>query len=324
METTIRKRDWILILGSVILMWVLDFATKQWALTAIKSVKFWGPFGLVLHRNPGAMLGMFSELPPILRIVSLSTGGAFLVFVYGSLQYLLPMRSMTLRIGMSFLLGGILGNVTDRIIWGSVVDFLVIRGFGYTSPAFNYADAIQWVGYFMVVVALIRDGKHLWPSENSRKKIWVNPSFQIKYCLKLSGIGVAFSIISGVFSYTFLKVVIDDLVVGSLLLTERKFIHPFLFTYAIISLGFAIILFLLGRILSHRTAGPLYAFEKFLDDVLAGKNRPLKLRAGDEFKHLQEVAEQIRVKLFAAETHDETPPTTDSAQTDQYDSDNNA
>ena len=72
---------------------------------------------------------------------------------------------------MSLLLGGIMGNVTDRIIWGSVVDFLLIGSPEMSTPAFNPADAIQWVGYFMIVYALVKDGKHLWPSENSRKHL---------------------------------------------------------------------------------------------------------------------------------------------------------
>ena len=49
--------------------------------------------------------------------------------------------------------------------------------------------------------------------------------------------------------------------------------------------------------LSHRAAGPLYAFEKFLEDLSMGKVRPLKLRSGDEFQHLEELAEKLGDKL---------------------------
>ena len=115
------KRDWLLVIGTVFFIWFMDIASKWWAVESIKGLNFYGPFGLVLHRNPGAMLGMFSDLPPLLRVVCLSTGGAFLVFIYGAIQYLIPQRSMILRVGMSILLGGILGNVTDRIIWLSLI-----------------------------------------------------------------------------------------------------------------------------------------------------------------------------------------------------------
>lgn len=292
-----KKRDWVYVIGSVLLIWFVDQVTKAWALKNLGALEFYGPIGLVLHRNPGAILGTFSELPPVLRVVSLSTGGAFLVFIYGAFQYLIPSRMMALRLGMSFLLGGILGNVTDRILGGSVVDFVALGSSRLYTPAFNFADAIQWVGYAMVVYALIKDGAKLWPSENERKKMWILPTFQLKYCFLLMFIGFGFAMMAGVFSYTYLMVTIDDLVIGPSRLVEKRFLVPFLEIYALISVGFVIVLFLIGRLLSHRTAGPLYAFQLFLEDVLNGKDRSLRLRAGDEFKHLEELAEKVRLQL---------------------------
>jgi signal peptidase II len=204
---------------------------------------------------------------------------------------------MVLRTGMSVLLGGILGNVTDRIVWGHVVDFILIGNFETHSPAFNLADALQWVGYAMIVTALIKEGDVLWPLNNTRKTIWVNPKFQLKYSLTLTGFGLALFLIAGVYSYTFLRVTIIELVGRNTRIIEQ-FLIPFTLTFIIVSLAFALVLFLLGRVLSHRTAGPLYAFEKFLDDALDGKVRPLKLRVGDDFQHLEELAERIN-EVFA-------------------------
>lgn len=64
-----------------------------------------------------------------------------------------------------------------------------------------------------------------------------------------------------------------------------------------ISMAFCALLFFVGLILSHRSAGPIYAFENFLEDLMKGKYRKLKLRAGDEFTHLEEVAENITIAL---------------------------
>jgi signal peptidase II len=291
------KRDWVLTFSMVFVIWGLDQVTKWWAVNNLGMLRFHGPLGLVLHRNPGAMLGIFSDLPPILRIVSLSTGGAFLIFIYAAIQYLLPSRSLNLRVGMSILLGGILGNVTDRILFGSVVDFLVLGSFKTATPAFNLADALQWVGYFMIVASLVIQGNQLWPEENVRRKIWVNPLFQMKYIGILLAVGMGFSIICAVFSFTYLKVVIDELVIGQPQIVERKFITPFLITFAAISGAYLLILFLIGRILSHRTAGPIYAFERFLEDITSGRDRALRIRAGDEFTHLEELGEKIRQQI---------------------------
>ena len=317
----VSKKDWLIVINGMFIVWILDQLTKQWALNSIGGgIEFYGPLGLVLVRNPGAILGAFSHLPPILRVVSLSTGGAFLIFIYASIQYLLPKRSLVLRLGMSILLGGILGNVTDRILEGSVVDFLVVRLGTFTSPAFNLADALQWLGYSMVVVSLLKEGNQIWPTENERKNIWVLPRFQIRFTVVIMCIGLAFVIISGVYSYTYLKVTIRDLVPGPAGdLMESRFLVPFLETFAVVVIGFLFMLFIVGKMLSHRMAGPIYAFQLFLEDVLQGRDRPLRLRAGDDFQHLEELGEKIRANLksnFNAKTPVQTSAAPDSVATD--------
>ena len=289
-----KKREWTLVLALVPFIWFLDQVTKYWALQKLMEIAWFGPFGFILHRNPGAILGAFSDLPPILRVVCLSTGGAFLIFVYGAFQYLLPQRSLLLRCGLSILLGGILGNVTDRIIDGSVVDFFLVRMGTWISPAMNVADMLQWVGYVMVIYTLIRHGEQIWPNREYRKSIWILPRFQWKFSLTIVGLGLAFAIISGVFSYTYLRVTLEDAGRTPAAIIEERFLVPYIEVFSILSAGFLLSLFLIGRILSHRLAGPLYAFEKFLDDIQENPNKKFKLRAGDEFKHLERVASKVR------------------------------
>jgi len=293
--TTMRKRDWFLVTLPLFLTWIVDRVSKL-AVTDLTTAVKHGPISFILHHNHGAMLGLFSDLPAVLRIVTLSTGGAFLICSYGLIQYLLPIRSLVLRTGLSVLLGGILGNVADRIFYGYVIDFLVIGTPTLSSPAFNLADALQWVGYGMIVFAIVREGDILWPENNARKTYWVNRKFQLKYCLILMAVGLGLTLISLVFSYTYLRVTISELV-GNNQFLLRKFLGPFVITYSIICVSFCAALFAIGKVISHRIAGPLYAFEKFLDDILEGKDRGLKLRAGDDFKHLEELAEKIREEI---------------------------
>lgn len=296
-----RRIDWILVIVPLFLTWGADRITKSWAQT-LTVAKFFGPFGFVLHLNSGAMLGLFSSTPPVIRIVSLATGGAFLLFAFVIIQYLLPIKSLTLRAGMSILLGGILGNVTDRVIYGHVVDFILIGSPEKFSPAFNVADALQWVGYAMIASALIREGELLWPAENSRKRQWINPRFQLRYCFILLTIGLSFAAIAGVYSYTFLRVTIIDFG-GSHPQVLSNYLTPFIVSFLAVTLAFAAMLFLLGRILSARIAGPLYAFELFLNDLIAGKPRALRLRTGDEFKNLEQLAARIAEEFLKARGH---------------------
>ncbi len=290
-----RKIDWFLVIVPLFATWGIDRITKAWAL-GLQGVKFHGPLGFVLHHNSGAMLGFFSDVTPVIRVVSLSTGGAFLLFFYVIIQYLLPIKSLSLRSGLSILLGGILGNVTDRIIYGHVVDFILLGSPERASPAFNMADALQWVGYAMIASALVRESDVLWPEKDARKMNWVNIKFQLRYCFILMAIGFGFAAIAGVYSYTFLRVTIIDFG-GYNPRVLNSYLAPFILSYCAVSLVFAAVLFLIGRILSARIAGPLYAFEKFLDDVAAGKPRALRLRAGDEFKHLETLAARLTAHL---------------------------
>lgn len=296
-----NKKEWLLVTIPLILVWTLDQLSKKWA-SGLSGILEFGYLKLVLHHNHGAMLGLFSDLPAVLRVVSLSTAGAFLLCSYALIQYLLPLKSLVLRSGMSILIGGIIGNVTDRIIYGYVVDFIVFGTNKMNSPAFNIADAVQWVGYFMIVYVILKDGELLWPENNSRKKYWINFKFQLKYCLLLTAVGLSLTLIGLVFSFTYLRVTIIELV-GHNLVLVNKFLIPFFITYVIISFTFCAILFAVGRVISHRIAGPLYAFERFLVDAVEGKNltvsnQALKLRAGDEFRHLEELADTIREKLL--------------------------
>jgi len=287
-----RKRDWLLVTLPLILTWLIDRVSKI-AASQMPGSSSHGPVSFILHHNHGAMLGLFSDLPAVLRIVSLSTGGAFLICSYVIVQYLLPIRSLTLRSGLSILLGGILGNVADRIIYGYVIDFIVLGSPSLASPAFNLSDALQWVGYGMIVYAIVREGNLLWPENNARKQYWINRKFQLKYCLVLMAVGLGLTVVSLVFSYTYLRVTISELV-GNNQFLLNKFLIPFVITYAIICVAFCAILFAVGRLISHRIAGPVYAFEKFLIDTMDGKDRPLKLRSGDEFRHLEALAEKVR------------------------------
>jgi signal peptidase II len=286
-----RKRDWIyFVVLPLVAAWGLDRLTKSWAAGLAEPV-FKGPVAFMLHHNPGVILGSFADLPPLLRIVSLSTGGMFLIFCFFILQYLIPPGLLTLRTGMSLLLGGILGNVTDRILYGYVIDFIIFRVNLQTSPVFNLADAVQWVGYALVMFSLIRDGKRLWPDQNLRKTFLVNLAYQLKYSFMLSAFALCFSLLAGILSYTFLKVTVAESGMG--MLQGSHLLITFSVTFSLVSIAFCLICFFVGFILSHRAAGPIFAFERFLEELYAGHTQGLKLRAGDEFQQLEKLATKL-------------------------------
>ena len=309
-----RRVEWLIVILPLLFTWGIDRVTKIWA-EALTGHLSYGWLHFYLHHNHGAMLGLFADLPPILRIVSLSTGGAFLVCTYVLIQYLLPIKSLKLRSGMSILLGGILGNVTDRVLYGYVTDFILLGNDKWLSPAFNLADLLQWVGYGLIVVALFRENEILWPKNNARKTYWVNRKFQMKYSLILLTSGLGISLVALVFSYTYLRVTILQLVGQNDTVLDR-FLNPFAATFSLVCIGVAVGLFTVGKILSHQIAGPIYAFEKFITELLehdpsSGEVRKFKLRSKDEFKELEILAGKIRERMDQLRRTGEIPPSGD-------------
>jgi len=299
-----KTRDWVLVVATLFLAIIVDQASKNWAWE--QPERWLGPLHLIFVQNDGAMLGMFSKLPAFLRVVALSTSGFFILSLYTFLQFMVPVKVMRLRLGLSLLVGGILGNVLDRTYYGFVVDFISFQVGTFHTPIWNLADMIQWVGYGLLIFSLYKDGKELWPDQDFRNKFWINKKFQLKYAFIFITSGVLISLICMVFSYTYFKLALTELGVYD---GHTEYTKAFLLSFGILVLAFSISLFAVAKFISHRIAGPVYAFERFLEEALADKapeekTNALQLRAGDDFKHLEALAEKIRARIKEIKNED--------------------
>lgn len=107
-------------------------------------------FNLVHVRNRGAAFSLLADANGWQRYL-------FIVLAFGVSIYLVRMlgRSLTRveAVGYSFILGGALGNVTDRILrGGAVVDFIDIHWHGVHWPAFNLADVGISLGIALLLI----------------------------------------------------------------------------------------------------------------------------------------------------------------------------
>jgi signal peptidase II len=106
---------------------------------------------LMKVENTGAFLSLGNSLPDGMRFIFLSII-PLLVLGYG-LFFLITHRSIsrTTLIGICFVLGGGLGNVFDRIVYGSVTDFLHINFVIFQTGVFNLADVSIMMGMILIV-----------------------------------------------------------------------------------------------------------------------------------------------------------------------------
>ena len=119
-------------------------------------------FYLVHIGNKGAAWGMFSEYSGILTLLSF----AVLLFIF-CFRKQLELHRGTMQIAFGLLIGGILGNLIDRIRVGHVIDFIDIHlpftlpyilPFG-RWPAFNIADSAIVVGMLFYLLLSLSDTK---------------------------------------------------------------------------------------------------------------------------------------------------------------------
>ncbi|HXH65644.1 MAG TPA: signal peptidase II [Candidatus Limnocylindrales bacterium] len=115
---------------------------------------------LVHSKNPGIAFSMFANSQsPWLRagLVALS-----LVFIAALGWLLVTSKSITWRTlaGLSLLIGGAAGNLTDRLLHGGVTDFFEVLLGTYRYPAFNVADSAITVGAILVLLDVLFPPKH--------------------------------------------------------------------------------------------------------------------------------------------------------------------
>ncbi len=111
-------------------------------------------FSITYTHNYGGAWSLFSGSTILITVISI-------IVIIGIIIYLSKKKinNKIESLGYSFLLGGAIGNLIDRIIYGYVIDFLDFNIFGYNFPIFNIADMGIVIGIFLIIVIEIRGNK---------------------------------------------------------------------------------------------------------------------------------------------------------------------
>ena len=59
------------------------------------------------------------------------------------------------KFALVLIMGGAIGNMIDRVVYGYVIDFLDFYIFGYDFPVFNFADCCITIGTGLLLLSLI-------------------------------------------------------------------------------------------------------------------------------------------------------------------------
>ena len=139
-------------------VYLADQASKAWA---VKSLRFGedrvvirGFLQLAYTENPGIAFGQLQEGGSFGRwfFVVLASAATIAVFYYFMRT---PRNDDRILGACALLLAGILGNLTDRVRLGYVVDFIVMHAGDYHWPTFNIADASICIGAVLLLLDLL-------------------------------------------------------------------------------------------------------------------------------------------------------------------------
>jgi signal peptidase II len=149
-----------MVLGWVLTILVLDQLTKMIVdrtMSLHQSIPIIdGLFNLTYVRNTGAAFGIFAgsheafRLPFLILVSVLALG-----FVVVMLKRLRD-EETGLITALSLIIGGAIGNLIDRVLYGEVIDFLDFYWSNYHWPAFNVADSCITIGVLITLFYLIK------------------------------------------------------------------------------------------------------------------------------------------------------------------------
>jgi len=122
---------------------MLDRLTKIWA-AGLKSERDYGLFAFTYVTNTGAGFSILQNMNIILAVLSIIL-----------LAVLIYYRDSVPKVSLMLIISGIVGNVIDRIFYGSVIDFINLKFW----PIFNLADSMIFIGVAYWIIVMIKEWK---------------------------------------------------------------------------------------------------------------------------------------------------------------------
>jgi len=154
-----RRLPWLLLISAVVIL--ADRLTKIWVSAHIPlggAIPIIPRFLRITHwTNEGAAFSLFADTasPHVVRwaLVAFTLVAALVILI---VLIRLGNKFTLATVALALILGGALGNVHDRIVYGSVIDFIEVHIFAYHWPDFNVADSSVVTGACLLMLDSLR------------------------------------------------------------------------------------------------------------------------------------------------------------------------
>lgn len=156
-------RSFYLMVAAVVI--ILDRLTKHFVASHIElnfgSVTVIPNFFSITHvENTGAAFSLFADWPQRVRGPLLVGFSTIAMFVVCYLLWKSAAKFTCAGLALAFILGGAIGNLYDRILFGRVTDFLHVYIGTHMWPDFNVADSSIVCGAILLFSDLFLGGKN--------------------------------------------------------------------------------------------------------------------------------------------------------------------
>ncbi|MFQ6014436.1 MAG: signal peptidase II [Anaerolineae bacterium] len=145
----------VILPGLAIVVYALDQLSKYLVLKYLSVGHPWNPVPLLRSfvslthvTNSGAAFGLFPGAGLVFTVIAIVVAVAIIVYY----RYL-PKGQWLVRLSLGLQLGGALGNLTDRLRYGYVIDFVDFK----VWPIFNLADAAIVIGVAILAYLILQD-----------------------------------------------------------------------------------------------------------------------------------------------------------------------
>lgn len=132
------------------IFFIIDLISKQiivHTMNLYESIKVINNFFYITYtRNTGAAFSILEDSRMLLLIITV-----FALFFINKYMNKEKIKGI-LVLSYSMIIGGILGNLFDRVVFGYVIDFLDFKIFGYNYPIFNFADTFIVIGAIIMII----------------------------------------------------------------------------------------------------------------------------------------------------------------------------